>query len=279
MGKKCSGGKSWSEIGNSLISLAVYSILFWGRLILIWRSDPEYVAKHGERYAGSLLNGNRVSHAVKLMAGIISTPDLFLTLTFDATRWRDIDAKRFDTARVRFDKFMRFVETQCPNCWFVWSIEVSDIGALHYHLVGSLGGRHGLSKAKSFAGRWLYLTGSKNPGMFDAKAADMSVLGYLFQPQKNQFKLNTRRFPRKRLFGIRGKKNITFGKISKVREITAEERTEIIELIAREMYAERDTAGLWEYAQREVTPFAFCTEEVVGMVKKLVKELVQKRKK
>ena len=201
--------------------------------------------------------------------------DLFLTLTFDATRWRDIDAKRFDTARVRFDKFMRVVETQCPNCWFVWSIEVSDIGALHYHLVGSLGDGHGLSKAKSFAGRWLYLTGSKNPDMFDAKAADMSVLGYLFQPQKNQFKLNTRRFPRKRLFGIRGKKNITFGKISKVREITAEERTEIIELIARKMYAGRDTAGLWEYAQREVTPFAFCTEEVVNEVKALVK----KRKK
>ena len=41
------------------------------------------------------------------------------------------------------------------------------------------------------------------------------------------------------------------------------------------MYAERDTAGLWEYAQREVTPFAFCTEEVVNEVKALVK----KRKK
>ena len=279
MGKKCSGGKSWSEIGNSLISLAVYSILFWGRLILIWRSDPEYVAKHGERYAGSLLNGNRVSHAVKLMAGIISTPDLFLTLTFDATRWRSIDAKRFDAARVRFDKFMRFVETQCPNCWFVWSIEVSDIGALHYHLVGSLGDGHGLSKAKSFAGRWLYLTGSKNRDMFDAKAADMAVLGYLFQPQKNQFKLKTRRFPRKRLFGIRGKKNITFGKKSRVIEITAEDRVEILRLIVREMYADRDTTGLWEYAQREVTPFGFCTEEVVDMVKKLVKELVKKRKK
>ena len=60
-----------------------------------------------------------------------------------------------------------------------------------------------------------------------------------------------------------------------MREITAEERTEIIELIARKMYAGRDTAGLWEYAQREVTPFAFCTEEVVNEVKALVK----KRKK
>ena len=81
-------------------------------------------------------------------------------------------------------------------------------------------------------------------------------------------------FPGRHMFGIVGKRNITFGKLSKEYPISHEMKLMIEQLIRVMEYHRKglDTADYDNYVKREFYHFSFYPKEVVDAVKKLMKQ-------
>ena len=71
--------------------IAEYTVRFCGLLILLYRSDPQYLAHHDVPYQGSLFNGKQHSRFAKKFATITNKTDWFITLNFDTSVWKKID--------------------------------------------------------------------------------------------------------------------------------------------------------------------------------------------
>jgi|GEM_PF-6585827 len=122
---------------------------------------------------------------------------------------------------------------------------------------------------------WLEMTGSTNKSAFKPVKTESSIRGYLFSPKKKARKEQFRdMFPGRHMFGIVGKRNITFGKLSKEYPISHEMKLMIEQLIRVMEYHRKglDTADYDNYVKREFYHFSFYPKEVVDAVKKLMKQ-------
>lgn len=255
-----------------------YAIRIQGLLIEMARCDAAYLEENNlpPPFQKENLNGNRVNRFAKQCATIISEPDVFITLTFDASKWRNIGRVKYEEACKRFQKFTRDVMCAYPDAWFAWSMEISDeVKALHYHLVGSFSEKLSPKDITALARKWLYLTDSKNKKMFDLREADRTAVGYLFSPEKNAAKdWYARRFPNRRLFGILGKKNIEFAKSSGPFRIREKTKRKIESIIRESEYIAkgRETSHFDAYIKRERYSFSFYPKETVDRIRRLVKK-------
>lgn len=278
MAKKTCAKACLSPCTRLTPSAILYLIRFWGRLIEVARCDAAYLRKKNlpTPFQSQKLNGSRVNRFAKQCATIGSEPDVFITLTFDASIWQDIDQERYDEAYDCFEKFKNYVLRTFDAAWFVWSMEIStSVKALHYHLVGSFGESLSAKDRNDLPRRWRFLTGTKNKKMFDMRAADASVGGYLFRPDKNKAKRKyAKDFPGRRLFGMLGKKNISPARPPKTFRVDAKTKMEMESTLRKLEYtnAGRDAANFDEYVRRERYSLSFCSKKSVARVRRIVKE-------
>ena len=256
--------------------IAEYTIKFCGLLILLYRSDPQYLAHHFAPYQGSLFNGKQDSRFAKKFATITNKPDWFITLNFDTSVWKKIDEDTCERAYDIFQAYTDIVMTNFPGAWFAWGAELAFRNSgLHFHMFGSFGQELSRDQKRVLKQTWLDMTDSINRTAFKTVKADSSVRGYLFSPEKKARKKQFRKmFPGRHMFGIVGKKNITFAKISKEYPISHEMKLMIEQLIRVMEYHRKglDTAGYDNYVKREFYHFSFYPKEVVDAVKKLMKQ-------
>ena len=256
--------------------IAEYTVRFCGLLILLYRSDPQYLAHHFAPYQGSLFNGKQHSRFAKKFATITNKTDWFITLNFDTSVWKRIDEDTCERAYDIFQAYTDIVMTNFPGAWFAWGAELAFRNSgLHFHMFGSFGQELSRDQKRVLKQTWLDMTDSINRTAFKAVKADSSVRGYLFSPEKNARKKQFRKmFPGRHMFGIVGKKNITFAKISKEYPISHEMKLMIEQLIRVMEYHRKglDTAGYDNYVKREFYHFSFYPKEVVDAVKKLMKQ-------
>lgn len=257
-------------------NIAEYTIRFCGLLILMWRSDPQYLTHHDEPYQGSLFNGKQPSRFAKKFATITNKTDWFITLNFDTNVWKKIDEDTCERAYDIFQTYTNLVMTNFPGAWFAWGAEIAfSNSGLHFHMFGSFGQELSRDQKRVLKRTWLEMTGSTNKSAFKAVEADISVRGYLFSQEKKARKKQFRKmFPGRHMFGIVGKRNITFAKASKEYPISHEMKLLIEQLIRVMEYHRKglDTKDYDDYVKREFYHFSFYPQEVVDAVKKFMKQ-------
>ncbi|NCB22119.1 MAG: hypothetical protein EOM56_04655 [Deltaproteobacteria bacterium] len=257
-------------------SIAEYTIRFCGLLILMYRSDSQYLAHHFAPYQGSLFNGKQPSRFAKKFATITNKTDWFITLNFDTKVWKKIDEDTCERAYDIFQAYTNLVMTNFPGAWFAWGAEIAfSNSGLHFHMFGSFGQELSRDQKRVLKRTWLEMTGSTNKSAFKAVEADNSVRGYLFSQEKKARKKQFRKmFPGRHMFGIVGKRNITFAKASKEYPISHEMKLLIEQLIRVMEYHRKglDTKDYDDYVKREFYHFSFYPQEVVDAVKKLMKQ-------
>lgn len=257
-------------------NIAEYTIRFCGLLILMWRSDPQYLTHHDEPYQGSLFNGKQPSRFAKKFATITNKTDWFITLNFDTNVWKKIDEDTCERAYDIFQAYTNLVMTNFPGAWFAWGAEIAfSNSGLHFHMFGSFGQELSRDQKRFLKRTWLEMTGSTKKSAFKAVEADISVRGYLFSQEKKARKKQFRKmFPGRHMFGIVGKRNITFAKASKEYPISHEMKLLIEQLIRVMEYHRKglDTKDYDDYVKREFYHFSFYPQEVVDAVKKLMKQ-------
>lgn len=257
-------------------NIAEYTIRFCGLLILMWRSDPQYLTHHDEPYQGSLFNGKQPSRFAKKFATITNKTDWFITLNFDINVWKKLDEDTCERAYDIFQAYTNLVMTNFPGAWFAWGAEIAfSNSGLHFHMFGSFGQELSRDQKRVLKRTWLEMTGSTNKSAFKAVEADNSVRGYLFSQEKKARKKQFRKmFPGRHMFGIVGKRNITFAKASKEYPISHEMKLLIEQLIRVMEYHRKglDTKDYDDYVKREFYHFSFYPQEVVDAVKKLMKQ-------
>ena len=253
-----------------------YTMKFCGLLILLYRSDPQYLAHHFAPYQGSLFNGKQYSRFAKKFATITNKPDWFITLNFDTSVWKKIDEDTCERAYDVFQAYTDIVMTNFPGAWFAWGAELAFRNSgLHFHMFGSFGQELSRDQKRVLKQTWLDMTGSINRTAFKAVKADSSVRGYLFSPEKKARKEQFRKmFPGRHMFGIVGKRNITFGKLSKEYPISHEMKLMIEQLIRNMEYYRKgiDTKRFDKYVKKEFYHFSFYPQEVVDAIKKLINQ-------
>ena len=256
--------------------IAEYTVRFCGLLILLYRSDPQYLAHHDVPYQGSLFNGKQHSRFAKKFATITNKTDWFITLNFDTSVWKKIDEDTCERAYDIFQAYTDIVMTNFPGAWFAWGAELAFRNSgLHFHMFGSFGQELEREQRVFLMRTWLEMTGSTNKSAFKPVKAESSIRGYLFSPKKKARKEQFRKmFPGRHMFGIVGKRNITFAKASKEYPISHEMKLLIEQLIRVMEYHRKglDTKDYDDYVKREFYHFSFYPQEVVDAVKKLMKQ-------
>ena len=122
---------------------------------------------------------------------------------------------------------------------------------------------------------WLEMTGSTNKSAFKPVKAESSIRGYLFSPEKKARKEQFRdMFPGRHMFGIVGKKNITFAKASKAYPISHEKKLMIERLVLDRVYLRNDLdpTRFLKYVRREFYHFSFYPKEVVDEIRQIIKD-------
>ena len=256
--------------------IAEYTIRFCGLLILLYRSDPQYLAHHFLPYQGPLFNGKQCSRFAKKFATITNKPDWFITLSFDTSVREKIDEDTCERAYDVFKAYGDLITTNFPAAWFGWGVELAfrDTG-LHVHMYGSFGQELSRDQKRFLKRTWLEMTGSTNKSAFKAVSAENSVRGYLFSPEKKARKEQFRKmFPGRHMFGIVGKRNIIFAKLSKPYPISPAMKQTIERLILDRVYLRNDLdpTPFLKYVGREFYHFSFYPQEVVDEIKKLIKQ-------
>ena len=255
---------------------AEYTIRFCGLLILLYRSDPQYLTHHDVPYQGSLFNGKQDSRFAKKFATITNIPDWLITLNFDTRVWKKIDEDTCERAYDVFQAYTNLVMTNFPGAWFGWDAELAFRNSgLHFHMFGSFGQELSRDQKCVLKQTWLEMTGSINRTAFRAVKADSSVRGYLFSPEKKVRKEQFRKmFPGRHMFGIVGKRNIIFAKLSKPYPISPAMKQTIERLILDRVYLRNDLdpTPFLKYVGREFYHFSFYPQEVVDEIKKLIKQ-------
>ena len=255
---------------------AKYTARTCGRLTMMWRSDPQYLTHHDEPYQGSLFNGSPYSRFAKKFATIENEPDWFITLNFDTNVWKKIDDDTCERAYDVFQAYTNIVMTNFPGAWFGWGAELAFRNSgLHFHTFGSFGQELEREQRVFLKRTWLEMTGSTNKSAFKPVKAESSIRGYLFSPEKKARKEQFRdMFPGRHMFGIVGKKNITFAKASKAYPISHEKKLMIEQLVLERVYLRNnlDPTRFLKYVRREFYHFSFYTQEVVDEIKKIMKQ-------
>ena len=255
---------------------AEYTVRFCGLLILLYRSDPQYLAHHFAPYQGSLFNGKQHSRFAKKFATITNKTDWFITLNFDTSVWKKIDEDTCERAYDVFQAYTNLVMTNFPGAWFGWGAELAFRNSgLHFHTFGSFGQELEREQRVFLKRTWLEMTGSTNKSAFKPVKAESSIRGYLFSPEKKARKEQFRKmFPGRHMFGIVGKKNITFAKASKAYPISHEKKLMIERLVLDRVYLRNDLdpTRFLKYVRREFYHFSFYPKEVVDEIRQIIKD-------
>ena len=200
----------------------------------------------------------------------------FITLNFDTNVWKKIDDDTCERAYDVFQAYTNIVMTNFPGAWFGWGAELAFRNSgLHFHTFGSFGQELEREQRVFLKRTWLEMTCSTNKSAFKPVKAESSIRGYLFSPEKKARKEQFRKmFPGRHMFGIVGKKNITFAKASKTYPISHEKKLMIEQLVLDRVYLRNnlDPTRFLKYVRREFYHFSFYTQEVVDEIKKIMKQ-------
>lgn len=253
-----------------------YLMKFYGYLMIISRCDAAYLKHHQEPYSGPLCTaGSQSSCYSRKFSMIKNKPDWLITLTFDTSFWPAVNELTLETAYDRFQLYLSSLMLEFPNAWICWGVDLDiSVSTLSFRMVGSLGEKRCKAQKSWLEHEWLKVAGGEEVSAFAVDLKDVSIKGCLFSPDLRAMEKSfPKMFPGRKMYGIKGEKNIKFAKATTAVKISARMKGRIEQYIWERGRISLKLNAKWlhKHSKKEFYQLTFLTKEIVDGIKALTK--------